>query len=1037
MKSKQTKTAQRSGLSPYGIAMSILMLLLCSCICFSVIFANAANGSSTPELTLTNEFEEEYAQGGQLTLPEGTISVGDDSAAASVLVKYPGGDIIEKEQITLDRLGKYEAIYSAELGGKTYSLSREFYVYGSLYSFSGRRSSAEYVTGFSYENNGSVSTGSVSGLKVSLAMGETFTFEHAINVSDATALDKLLSMVITPEVLGEPDVQRFSIILTDATDASNYITITAKIDPAAAATVSGTPANNQQRVYVAAGARFQPLTGIEFQYNPPILHAANNYGAIQNKCSLFGTLNNAPLSENVFDLRLDYAERSIHISNANYAADDRVTDLDDPYFYSNLWDGFALDEAYVSIKAESYQKEVFNFIITDFVGSDDLTSERYDDKAKPGIEIDTGEYGQNVPNAVIGKPYPLFSASAYDSVDGDVPVSVNVYRNYTSNRINEGITDGCFVPTLETRYTIEYSAEDASGNEAVKTVTVVAVPAEEVPINLAVDNDRVTAAYYGEQISVADYTVSGGVSQPNVTITASCGSVKADVEDGVFMATAEGTWTVSYTAADYAGQSVTVDYEVTVTKSSAAVFTEEPVFPKYLIAGEVNEVPECFAYDYMNGEGIPVSTVVKYVDKDGEHTADDRRFTPNVNASGDLVTVKYVATVNGKESSISAQIPAYKITQTGSVANVSDYFALANGATASTSDTGAVLKASSAGARAEFINPLVAGAFSVEFSVNGGASDIKLTFTDSLDASQRVSILLTKNGAATDVIASSGVVYHIYSASYGNGTFQFTYDNLGNILTVDAVNSMRVPFTVTDLGEPFSGFTSGKVYLSFEFAGDAASEVTVSSLGNQNLSKSRSDSAPQLYMGNETPVYPIGSIVHIQPAYAGDIFDPTVNFSMTVTKYGESTPLKDVNGKELKDVDPTCGYDILMDEAASYYVTFSLSDQHGNAVSSRGSGYIITAVDDVAPVIEVSAPETEVAVGDTVYIHKATVTDNIDSELQARVYLVSASGILYEIGSAYDGFVADRAGVYTLMYVATDSAGNTAIVSFSITAEVQ
>ena len=152
MKSKQTKIAQRSGLSPYGIAMSILMLLLCSCICFSVIFANAANGSSTPELTLTNEFEEEYAQGGQLTLPEGTISVGDDSAAASVLVKYPGGDIIEKEQITLDRLGKYEAIYSADLGGKTYSLSREFYVYGSLYSFSGRRSSAEYVTGFSYEN---------------------------------------------------------------------------------------------------------------------------------------------------------------------------------------------------------------------------------------------------------------------------------------------------------------------------------------------------------------------------------------------------------------------------------------------------------------------------------------------------------------------------------------------------------------------------------------------------------------------------------------------------------------------------------------------------------------------------------------------------------------------------------------------------------------------------------------------------------------------------------------------------------------------
>ena len=1036
MKSMQTKNAIRSGMSPYGIAIGILMLLLCLCVCFSVIFANAANTASAPELTLTYEFEEEYAQGEQLTLPAGTISVGDESAAASVLVKYPGGDIVEKEQITLDRLGNYEVIYSADLSGKTYSARRGFYVYGSLYTFSSKRSGAEYVTDFHYDRAG-VSTGSVSGLKVSLAMGDTFTFGHAINVSDATSLDKLLSMVITPEVLGEPDVQRFSIILTDVTDASNYITITAKIDPAAAATVPGTPAGNQQRVYVAAGARFQPLTGIEFQYNPPRLHASNNYGTIQNKCSLFGTLNGAALSENVFDLRLDYAERSIHVSNANYAADDRVTDLDDPYFYSNLWNGFALDEAYVSIKAESYQKEKFNFIITDFIGSDDLTSDRYDDEGAPRIEIDTEEYGQDVPNAVVGKPYPVFAASAYDSEDGDIPVAVNVYRNYTSNRVNEGVTHGCFVPTMETRYTIEYSAKDASGNEAVETITIVAVSAGQVPINLTVDEDRVTAAYYGERISVADYTVSGGVSRPNVTVTASCGDVKADVFDGLFTATAEGLWTVSYTAADYAGQSVTIDYEITVTKGSAAVFAEEPVFPKYLIAGEVNEVPECFAYDYMNGDGIPVSTVVKYVDKDGEHTAEGRRFTPNVYASGDPVTVKYVATVNGKESSISAQIPAYKITQFGLVGNASDYFVCADGATASTSNAGAVLTASKAGASAEFINPLVIGAFSVEFSIGSGSADVKLTFTDSVEASQRITVRLTSKGATTDAVTSSGIVYHIYSASYGNGTYRFAYDNLNNTLTLDEVNAVRAPFTVTDLGEPFGGFTSGKVYLSFEFAGDADSEVTVSSLGNQSLSKDRSDSAPQLYMGNETPVYPIGSIARILPAYAGDVFDPTVNFSMTVTKYGESAPLKDVNGRELKDVDPTCGYDILMDEAATYYVTFSLSDQHGNKISSRGNGYVITAVDDVAPVIEVSAPETEVAVGDMVYIRKATVTDNIDSALQARVYLISASGILYEIGSAYDGFLADRAGVYTLMYVANDSAGNTAIVSFSITAKEQ
>ena len=1021
-----------------------LLILLCACLAlFAFITASyiaVSADSADAKLTLSVELQEEYEQGYRFTAPEGTISVSGNSVKATSVLKYPDGSITANKTVTLDRIGEYELKYTAVIGNKSYTLSRNFSTYGKLYTMSSSRSSAEYVTDFGYGRSG-VSTGTVEGLKVSLAQGDVLRFNQPINVNDATALDKLISLVITPEKLGEPDVERFKVILTDINDSANKITVTAKIDPAAASVVTDKPVNNQQRIYVTAAAGFQPQTGIEFQYTPPKLHANDIYGTIQNSCSLFGTLNGKELSQNVFDLRFDYATRGIHISNANYEADNRVSDLDDSYFYNQLWDGFTTGYVYVSVEAETYNKNSFNFIVTHFAGqtdlseSADLSVNRFNDCVSPTIVIDFDKYENDIPRAVLGYSYKVFDAKAYDAIDGNVPVSIKVFRNYGGSKSEEPIMGGRFTPTIAVEYTIEYTAKDAVNNVTVETVKVSAISQTAAPITITIDDDRVVSGFYGTEIPVAAYSAEGGVSDLTVDITAVNGNVTLDVSNGSFIPLAEGNWSVIYNATDYAGQSKTASYNVAITKGKAAVFSSMPDLPKYLIAGVQNELPEVIALNYVTANGAPVPTAITFTDKDGEHSVSNRRIVPNVAKSGDMVTVKYVAMLNGVENSISAQIPTVKITKNGNVENVSDYFASYNGATVTTVDSGATVSSTIVGGGAEFINPLVAGVFSTRFGIAKNSCDLKVTLKDSEHAEQSVTFTLTDMGKSVDLITEEGIVYHIYSATFGGNDFEFSYENLSRNMTIDMQNGVYVTINKTDNGEAFTGFSSGKVYMSFTFTDSKQSAVTIKSVGNQSLAKNRSDSEPQLYIGDALPVLPSGSKVRIVPAYAADVFDPVCSFSMTVNKSGNSAAIKDVNGLTLDRVNPTVGYEIILSDVGTYNVQFYAEDQHGNKISSRGSGYVLNSIDDVAPVITVSAPQTSVKVGEMVRLAAAKATDNQDGEVIVRVLLIDAKGIAVLIGDAYDGFVANTAGTYTVMYFADDSTGNRAYVSFTIEAK--
>ena len=77
-------------------------------------------------------------------------------------------------------------------------------------------------------------------------------------------------------------------------------------------------------------------------------------------------------------------------------------------------------------------------------------------------------------------------------------------------------------------------------------------------------------------------------------------------------------------------------------------------------------------------------------------------------------------------------------------------------------------------------------------------------------------------------------------------------------------------------------------------------------------------------------------------------------------------------------------------------------------------------------------------VDERVTLPSATATDNIDEEVEVHVYVASPSQVLIVAGKDEDGnfsFTPDRKGNYAVRYVAVDTAGNIAALTYSLNVE--
>lgn len=903
-----------------------------------------------------------------------------------------------------------------------------------LFSVSNAFSTVEYGTYVAADHTPTpapkdAATGSVTGVKVSLAQGDWLKYNKVIDLSDCVeqteAANQLLSLCITPDVIGSLDAETIDVFFTDAYDPTNYFQVNVFNSQ------DGIRATN---AYIKGRATGQQLTGREWNYDKK--HVENIYG-FPVRLSFAGLFANytdvlKTISDNSINISVNYAEREIHSAIRKASATSSVVcDLDSGEDFTKLWNGFTTGECFMSIRAGNFAKDKANFVITRIDGQEarDL---QFTDRGTPRVQVDTGIYAPDaLPQAVIGAPYPLFAASCVSPYDGKLDVNVRVEFGAQSIAVQ----NNAFVPTEAGEYKVIYEAEDKYGVAGSKTLTVYA-PASVAQMEIA-DCGYPSACFAGEAIRVPTPAVTGGSGVPTVTRSVEYEGKVTAIEGDIFRPTKAGVYTFAFTATDYCGVKAFARHVLTVAAGDKPVFTKDAALPRYFVSGAEYMLPALDAYDYTDGSGNAVKSVISFTDEEGEKNVRSGKITPVARNNGDTVTVAYTAVLAGKSSaSVRYDIPTVIVKEGRDVHLERLLYSPDKSVTSVTATSDGASVIASKQATVDFINPVPAHGFDFEFRIpKGGANFGTLTvlLTDAVDPLQQCKFVYRRADGGTEFLTDGIAAANRVSQTFGSAdTFRFGYNALRNEVSFDPESKVVVSPVRTVSGEPFTGFDSGKVYLTIVLgAVTNTSELVVASVGGQYITDDTIDfMAPKVaVLGDAGGSHRHGSTVTLPKAVACDCVDYTVTFTLSVTD-PDGMPVTATDGTLLKNV-TDCGkdYAIVLSKTGSYSVLYTAEDLSGN--STDIGSYKIGVVDVGKPVITVNGkvPETG-SVGKQIVVPEASATDDM-SVVAVKIYVITARGQIFELSDR--AFTPKSAGKYVIRYWCIDEAGNMQTADYAVT----
>lgn len=974
-------------------------------------------------------FENEYKIGTKIEIPDAYFNGGKVKATKTVV--YPDGSQYRVNEFVPAITGVYSIEYSALVDGERLESTKDICVYGDLYSVSNSASTLYYGT--------NELTPNTMGLNVGLQSGQVFSYNKVIDLA-SLGNQPFVSLYMAPENIREADGFDFVITLTDAYDSSNYINIRV-------CNTSETITYQHFRSYISAGAAFQPMLGIDATGN---VHKNSNWGFDQ-MFTFYGCDANGNADEDLLtskrttgqlQLFFDLDEKKLK-TQGNTAGKNEVIDFDNPKYYTDLWSGFSTGEVYLSIKAKTVYTSRLNFVVTEIAG-DDLKTNKYTDDSAPLITVDTLGYDE-LPHAVVGHQYPVFEFEAADAYRHIRETNVAVYRNYGSpSQSNVNVDDGCFIPVMSGNYYIVYSATDYFGNRGEKIITVICDSTENGIELTVTEKGRIVTANVGESVELPHANVSGGNGNVTVSICVLNGDGKeVEIKDGCIVPDKAGTYTVTYTARDFVGSEQEYSYTIDVMLSYNPVFAgREPIFEKYYISGYEYILPKYKAFDYANA-GNEVAVAIKVTDDDGERTLSaDRKVTFVVKNVGETKSfkVKYEASnANGKtvKEFIVTVINTKREYKGNQRLDLSKYF-FATEAVQVVAESESIELIASATGTAEFINPLLASGFSMDFTLKNSEQNglIKIALEDSLDASQRVELILSRNSALkTNCKVVGGNTYEL-PIVYTGGMFSLSYNALDKTVTFDSENYM--PLKNTD-GTEFGGFNSGKLRLYIEFLemhGNVSIDVTRINMQNLSSAVIIDRVSPRISVAQEQPtrVKKNGEIVNVYSAIAVDVVCPVINVFVSVTA-PDGNSITSVDGIVLKNVDASRSYQFEISQYGSYRITYTTTDGENSSKKTE----ILNALDVDAPVITLTRNNITVAKkGSVVVVAPVDVSDNYTAKenIFVRCFVVRPTGNMINIDlTTSNSFVTNETGVYIIRYMAMDEASNVSTVESELIVE--
>ena len=942
------------------------------------------------------EIAETYLQGETLTIPDRIFTLNGVEKPATVTVTYPDKSTTTNSTLRLRMAGKYTVSYTAVVEGRVYKEVETFVANYRTANYTGEGTSVEY---------GSHALASdVYGLVVRLEEKDKLLFNEVIDLNETTVSDTLFEAFVTADTPGNLDFAKLYVQFTDVEDANNYF----KLRYIHTKSSAGGP-----YTYVLAGANGQSMTGLEGSNQK--IHVEGDWGTTVRHsflCDYYG--NDAEIGQTRLKVQYNAATKEV------YAGNEFVVDLDNPRYFTNLWDGFKSGQVQVSVWADDYSTNSANFVVTK-VGDIDLSKEFMQENTPPTITIDTKYTATTMPKAKVGMEYTVPMATAYDLYSGECTVTTEVYYNYTSQPTRVALNNQRFSAEHVGEYAIVYTAEDVLGNvskEVLWVDSVQTLPAPQITLNGSLPTEQNA----GIAITLPTYEVNGGSGNSVVKIYVNDGQTEREVMGQTYRPDVVGVHTFTYVATDYIGQESREPLTMTVTAGTEPIFVDSVQLPNYFIAGFAYDLPKLYANDYTSGTLVRRLATVTVKDANNTNViAAGEKYVPAVTNNLDCVEIVYQV---DNVTYPTILVPTVKAKDSTAV-YVENYFDL-TGATLTLGDRSSEITATQNNASWRFANSLIAE--NVELVLDAIPAKntfdgLKITYTDSVDSSISIEVYIYKDGKTSKIRIGKTEFYDAnvgFASDSKSKRFKIGYTD-GAIV----VNNASVVVNSTVDGQEFNGFPSSKIYVTCAFINaTVGSAYNVVEVNGQKVTNMGMDLvAPKIViLGARGGTKPVNTTTVLPAALAGDTLDPNVTFTLTV-KTPSQKIVTSVDGVLLDGADPTREYEIELTEYGQYSIRYEAKDSRGN---STPGGYAINVDDAIGPVITFSHSfKTTAKVGDTLIIPSYTVNDNVDEakDIVTINLCVAPTGEVLTLTNG-NSVVAKQAGIYQLRVMAIDASGN-------------
>ncbi len=1043
------------------------------------------------ENELNQAIEDNYYVGTDVNWPsEIEVEVEDGGNPVTVtanngVILWPNGTASKTGSSTLlYQTGWYTIRYTYDNEGQFDYIEKQVFVGEKLTTFAMEDGIINPLTkeeqeGLTFENNASeVTLQKQDALIVKMKEGNTLYYTKSIDLTDVDPDTGLCSLITIDYHLldntmngpsykfqeSELSATNCIIRLTDAYDPSIYVDLaygqrSQYGDISRTGTVNVRAYNQSEW----AGAHVAPETWGDTDYTWRKMYTLNGvrYGIYRFNEPRLGSNADFDLTNKnhtAITWKYDPVNQFVYYNCGTQAGlenDKFLSPLNDARVHGAAFPGFSSNKVRLSIFmtdwASSNYARVDVFGIGDTSGEDLLgqfsDGHYYDDVATPVIDLGVKYTEGNSVNVAMNTEFEVPVPAKITGMMGGVTYGVRAYVNYgTPSEFEVPVVDGKVKIDKNAIYTLRYSAMNSAGAVGYENLILKVVSSADAGIMLDMNEAYFNGAFKGGQVvQLPEHELTSINIQDDLKLKITARHAEMDIDVDLttrsFTLPYSGAYKIIYEYSDNV-YNIVKEFEIEAEADDAPGFLDTVTIPKYFIKDATYSLPKMVGYKLGGSSLVPIN-VQTYVSFDGgEFELVDRA---EVYIDGNTsVQVKYVCSAGGKSAEILSSVSTIVDVNYASEYELrySDYF-IHDGFDCEPydwdlyNDTIIYSSTTTTGNNTlQFINAIDVSNLEVQYGAdeNSNYRKINVKLIDYYKPTNKYVISIENVNGNAHVSFNGAPAIDTKTLFAQSVARVISYSMDTNILKFGADAK-----TVFDLR---SYFTTPLCYLEIELEGiSGPADITLYRINGQFLTNEPIDdfTKPRISTVDFSGNYSINSIVTIYKPTITDVISPVLDGTivLNVTHTASGDYVRDINGKELRNVSGLEDYTILLDRLGEYKVSYRFKDC---AMNSSSKTYNIIVIDTETPVItfnKVELTKVKVKVGANIDA-SFTVTDNVTEvkKLITSLWVKDLNAnVNYTIHNDTGIIHFNRAGSYVIYAFAQDEAGNYAYKTIEVIVE--